>query len=338
MDLTTRTRGMTFPNLLVCIYLLTVLDWTMAKSFYGETVNNRPIIGIALKPSKLPYGDEFVESDYIKYLEAFGARVVPMRGNESPEYYEKLFNSINGALFPGGGADLYSSNYFKIGKFMFNKAKQAFDKGDYFPIWGTCLGSQLLGVLTAGKNLLKPTNSLNITLNLNFNPDIATSRLLQNMSKEIWNNLATKHFTQNNHQYSLLFKDFQATPELSDFLRVLTTSVDRDNKTFVSLFEAKKYPFYGSQFHPEKSLFRWHPNEDINHSFDSIKASQYFGNFFINEAKKSHHRFDSVAMEARSVVENGLNVFLPGNNFEQNFYFNFTTRQSSLRFKSEIPV
>ena len=50
---------------------------------------------------------------------------------------------------------------------------------------------------------------------------------------------------------------------------------------------AKKYPFYGSQFHPEKSIFAWDPSKDINHSFQSIIATQYFGNFFVNEGKFS---------------------------------------------------
>lgn len=45
---------------------------------------------------------------------------------------------------------------------------QANDKGDYFPIWGTCLGLQLLTVLVAGENLLSRTIAENVTYPLNF--------------------------------------------------------------------------------------------------------------------------------------------------------------------------
>ena len=49
---------------------------------------------------------------------------------------------------------------------------QANDRGDYFPIWGTCLGFELLTVLTAEKNLLKSTDTEDITLNLQFAPGL----------------------------------------------------------------------------------------------------------------------------------------------------------------------
>lgn len=45
---------------------------------------------------------------------------------------------------------------------------QANDAGDYFPIWGTCMGMQLLTVLVAGKNLLSNTTAENVALPLNL--------------------------------------------------------------------------------------------------------------------------------------------------------------------------
>ncbi|KAJ3603550.1 hypothetical protein NHX12_028295 [Muraenolepis orangiensis] len=42
------------------------------------------------------------------------------------------------------------------------------DDGDYFPIWGTCLGMQLLTALTAGEDLLTKTPVENIALPLNM--------------------------------------------------------------------------------------------------------------------------------------------------------------------------
>lgn len=45
---------------------------------------------------------------------------------------------------------------------------QANDAGDFFPIWGTCMGLQLLTVLVAGENLLTNTAAENIALPLNL--------------------------------------------------------------------------------------------------------------------------------------------------------------------------
>lgn len=43
---------------------------------------------------------------------------------------------------------------------------QANGAGDFFPIWGTCMGMQLLTVLVAGRNLLSNTTAENLALPL----------------------------------------------------------------------------------------------------------------------------------------------------------------------------
>ncbi len=48
---------------------------------------------------------------------------------------DHLFSSINGLLFIGGGA-----NPSDASRYMFNLALEANKNGDYFPVWGTCLG------------------------------------------------------------------------------------------------------------------------------------------------------------------------------------------------------
>ena len=57
-------------------------------------------------------------------------------------------------------------------------------------------------------------------------------------------------------------------------------------------------PIFGSQWHPEKNTFEWQvytdteiPVEGINHSFDSIQIAQYTANFYVQQARKSNHKF-----------------------------------------------
>lgn len=45
---------------------------------------------------------------------------------------------------------------------------KANDKGDYFPIWGTCLGHEELTYLTSNKVLLVNTKTTGLALPLNF--------------------------------------------------------------------------------------------------------------------------------------------------------------------------
>lgn len=45
---------------------------------------------------------------------------------------------------------------------------QANDRGDYFPVWGTCLGFEELTYLTLGKLVLIKNNMRDMSLPLNF--------------------------------------------------------------------------------------------------------------------------------------------------------------------------
>jgi gamma-glutamyl hydrolase len=51
---------------------------------------------------------------------------------------------------------------------------------------------------------------------------------------------------------------------------------DREGRTFISTIEAHNgWPIYGSQWHPEKNIWEWTPEEVINHSLDAVVVTQY---------------------------------------------------------------
>ncbi|KAK0049244.1 gamma-glutamyl hydrolase A-like isoform X1 [Biomphalaria pfeifferi] len=291
----------------------------------STSLNLRPIIGIITQPTHAHnsvYGEEYIQASYVKYLEMAGARVVAIKGNQSQEYYEDLFKKINGVFFPGGETDIDKGIYATSGKYMYDLAIEANKNLDFFPLWGTCLGFQLMTALSSdGNDHLKRTDSNNLTLPLIFENDFQTSRLFKDMPADLIEILKTEPVTQNEHNWSLLLKDFFTLPNLSTFYRLLTTNVGRDNVTFVSGFEANQYPFYGIQWHPEKSVVTW-DYQVVNHSFNAIRVSQYFANFFVNEARKSNHRFNSIEDEAEAIIENAKRVFVPDFKSPEAFYFN----------------
>ena len=56
---------------------------------------------------------------------------------------------------------------------LFNMAKDSHDKGDFFPIYGICLGYELLTVLVDGtRGILTNCSSDDVALKLNFYPGI----------------------------------------------------------------------------------------------------------------------------------------------------------------------
>jgi len=92
-----------------------------------------------------------------------------------------------------------------------------------------------------------------------------------------------------NHRYGTTNETFYSMPNLYDFWDPISYNHDKNGRVFVSMIEAKKYPFYGVQFHPEKNSFEWKDNLEINHEMGSIEVGHYFGNFFVNEARKNTH-------------------------------------------------
>lgn len=74
---------------------------------------------------------------------------------------------------------------------------------------------------------------------------------------------------------------------MKDSFRILGTNIDRDGLEFISAMEHTKYPFYATQFHPEKLAWEWAPDRDILHSRKAIRVGQYFGNFFMSEGENA---------------------------------------------------
>ncbi|CAJ1081660.1 gamma-glutamyl hydrolase [Xyrichtys novacula] len=286
------------------------------------TRNDRPIIGVLAQEvrSPKPNQNSYIAASYVKFLESAGSRVVPVMINQTLEEYKTLFNSINGILYPGGAASLTSSGYARAAKIFYDLAIEANDRGDFFPVWGTCLGFEQLTVLTCGEKVLVNTNTSGVALHLEFTNETANSRLFRGFPPELMKELASEPLTENSHKWSLSMSTYNSNDELKNFYKVLSTNTDGKIK-FVSTFEAHDYPFYGTQWHPEKNAFEW-TKPYIPHSPSAIKTTFYTAEFFVNEARKNLHRFDSEEEEKGALIYNHSPVYTGGRgSFEQIYYF-----------------
>uniref|UniRef100_UPI0037E8AEBB gamma-glutamyl hydrolase n=1 Tax=Semicossyphus pulcher TaxID=241346 RepID=UPI0037E8AEBB len=284
--------------------------------------NDRPIIGVLAQEVKSPKPNQtsYIAASYVKFLESAGARVVPIMINKTQEEYKALFNSINGILYPGGGASIISSGYQRAAKVFYELAIEANTRGDYFPVWGTCLGFEQLMYLTSGKPVLTRTNTSGIPLPLEFTKEANDSRLFQGFPAELLKDLASEPLTENSHKWSVAVLTHDTTEELKTFYKVLSTNTDGKIE-FVSTVEAYDYPIYGTQWHPEKNAFEWR-RPYVAHSPPAIKTTFYMAEFFVNEARKNMHRFDSQESERQALIYNYNPAYTePESIYEQLYYF-----------------
>lgn len=275
------------------------------------SANDRPIIGIlaqdvSVTPSQ--NNQTYISASYVKFVEQAGARVVPIFVNREEDYYEKTFNSVNGILFPGGDVDAVNSSYGKAAIILYNLALEANENGTIFPIWGTCLGLELVARLAAGgQDLLKQCNAQGVGLSLNFTDDFRDSRLFRDLPVQLEKALRTKPMTYNAHHFCVTLKDFEAY-HLGKFFKILSTNEDLEGVTFVSSIEAISVPVFAVQFHPEMAVFEWgnrNPERrNLHHNRDTAMFSQFLANFFVEQARHNEHRFPTKDEEHRALIYN----------------------------------
>lgn len=109
------------------------------------------------------------------------------------------------------------------------------------------------------------------------------------------------------HSYGISPERFQSDAGLNAFWNVLSVNKDKYGETFVSAMEAKNYPFFGLQFHPEKlfSIFSSSYDGKMNRSWSALNISKFFSNFFVGLARSNTNTFANSSLDLENeLVEN----------------------------------
>jgi gamma-glutamyl hydrolase len=241
-------------------------------------------VGIITIPHsrKTKYGMSHIMKPYVDWFEERGIRVIPIPYDTTQ--HEMFFNMINGLFIPGGETPyIMKNNTFvdSVTKFF----ELSLQKNEYFPIWGTCFGFELLMFLIGGFTKLKRYNDHKLSP-IHITHDGYQSRMLSSFPKRYLHFLENHNSTLQNHEYGISPDDFMNNLHLKRFYSILATAVGEDNKEYVAIIEAKYYPIYGVQFHPERQ-----------------KTTGHFIDFFISELKKNKHKSYSTIPSIRSVLK-----------------------------------
>jgi len=302
------------------------------KPSLQDVANNRPVIAVLAQLDKSDKkGRSYIAASYIKYLESSGARVVPVPVSATEQQVDEIFNGVNGVLFPGGGVkwDAGKPDYYSHAIRFMDKAKTANDKGDIFPVWGTCLGFETLHVIEGGEDpdiLSHRYQAEDISVALDFQENPRGTKIFKDCPEDILTALAKEKITYNHHQAGVSPDTYKSNTNLSGFFNIVSTNKDLAGKLFVSTIEAKNYPIYGTQWHPEKNNFEFNTNLEICHTSIAVLMTQYMSNFFVNQARKNQHEFASEERLQELLIYNYSPVYTgktdgAHKNFEQCYMF-----------------
>jgi len=251
---------------------------------HAETAS--PVIGVwqSMGPYSLSYYRE-----YQNWVEQFGAStiILPESGD-----VETVFRSMDAMLLPGGGT-VPSPAFVNQ---LIQRAIHAHHEGEYFPVWGTCLGFQFIVETIAGNSSLQLNafDSEDQAGNLVFT-DQSPGRLFGSANESLRQWFAEDNVIYENHHDGITPTHFAQYPELASMFDILSTGVDKKNVTYVSTMEAKSMPIYGIQFHPEKVRYASHDGTNVPSTPKAVAASDYLASFFVSEARK-HKRSVTISV------------------------------------------
>ena len=295
---------------------------------YTET----PVIGIM----SLDYhknSQSFIAASYVKWIESAGGRVVPIPLYKPRTYYKNLLNNLNGVLFPGIDVKLnkpweWAAYHGESAQFVLEIAEEFNRKGDYFPVWGTCIGFYFLIEQTGNcfESFLCDAKDFPSAIkfgNTNLTDLRTNTKTFKNLETQLYETMQNDNVTI--HYHSLCFKveNLLKCAKTNQY-RILGVHNARNNVTGVALVESIDKPYYGSFFHPEKPAFEFVYDErhrNIPHDLKAVKTNQYFSNFFVDECRKSSHVLTTKSLLIYNYKVESTSHY---DNYEQMYFFNFT--------------
>lgn len=301
-----------------------LLSLTVFLALSSHALAGKPIIGILTNPTVDNTDDiteSFINPTYVKWLEAAGAEIVPIQPWFSDQELDAVLSKVNGVFFQGGSTLLRIDSPYVIAatKILKRVIKEKDQNNRILPLWGTCQGFELIHVIVGGsRTVLEDFNSWNILSSLQINSDAnKTSKIFSLFSDQDILNLKSEALTAEFHHLGVSLDDYRIFSDLEAFLMQTSFAFDKDGKIYVASAEARNYPIYMVQFHPEKTSYDRNSSDNIPQGIDAVRVSHNFANFFVNVARTNDNK----------MTEEEFKIFGLINSFE---------KQTEKKGKSEV--
>eukprot|EP00445_Apocalathium_hangoei_P012868 CAMPEP_0203867896 /NCGR_PEP_ID=MMETSP0359-20131031/16797_1 /ASSEMBLY_ACC=CAM_ASM_000338 /TAXON_ID=268821 /ORGANISM="Scrippsiella Hangoei, Strain SHTV-5" /LENGTH=293 /DNA_ID=CAMNT_0050786227 /DNA_START=60 /DNA_END=941 /DNA_ORIENTATION=- len=240
---------------------------------------------------------------YRQWLEQFGATTVVLPADGDPN--GDSFSKLDALLFPGGP----TKSVTPFARGLINRAIQEGAAGEYFPIWGTCLGFEWIVEAAGGVESLQigAFAASDLATELTFSSTAGHGRMWAAANETVMGWLQAEDITYMNHEDGIEPGHFEANAPLAALFDVVATSLDRKGRRGVAAMQARGLPIYGVQFHPEK--IRFVPGGPvfghIPKTPEAMAAADVLASFFVSEAKKgAAMRSQRVGTSGRASGEN----------------------------------
>ncbi|XP_074655722.1 gamma-glutamyl hydrolase-like [Tubulanus polymorphus] len=150
--------------------------------------------------------------------------------------------------------------------------------------------------------------------------DFEDSFLKKNLPPESLTALKEKSLMPHMHKRCVSAKTFYSIPELRENFKAVSVNKDDDGVQYISTIESKKYPFYATQWHPEKFSYDWDMKAKVPHYKSAIKIGHDIGNFFVAECRRNNQTFIDPTDEEALLINNYQSLFF-GRPWYVSFYF-----------------
>ncbi|KAF5828028.1 hypothetical protein DUNSADRAFT_18347 [Dunaliella salina] len=150
------------------------------------------------------------------------------------------------------------------------------------------------------KSLLTDTKAAPHATNMKFwNKAARQSNLFGDLPDHLQNAMESTYILFQDHKSGLSPAIYNKYPILSSWYRILSTSKDAEGDLVTSI-EGVRYPFFGTQWHPEFPPFEFFLDA-IPHSNEAIQVSHHTARALVGAARRSSHRPQSKEQELELV-------------------------------------
>lgn len=112
------------------------------------------------------------------------------------------------------------------------------------------------------------------------------------------------HVFFHQHNYGVPPEEFETDENLKAMVNVIATDIDVDGNEFVTMYEGKDYPIFGTMIHPEKAVSSMSKFNNFDHSNEGVQLNRYFADWFVRECKKNDNRYSYYSHEVEALIGN----------------------------------